>query len=76
MPGVACLDLWGVMMRKAGWEGKEGEELVGSKKRERSEVLGELLQDGAYGPFGVFGEGWMEGRGRVERGVDGGVEDC
>jgi hypothetical protein len=74
MPGVACLDLWGVMMRKAGWEGKEGEELIGSKKRERSEVLGELLSDGVYVLFGVFGEGWMGGR--VERGVDGGVEDC
>lgn len=68
------MDLWGVMMRKAGWEGKEGEELIGSKKRERSEVLGELLSDGVYVLFGVFGEGWMGGR--VERGVDGGVEDC
>lgn len=38
-------------MREAGWEGREGEELVGSKRRERSEVLGELLRDGAYNSF-------------------------
>ena len=34
--GVAVLHLWDIMMRKAGGEGKEGEELVGSRKRERS----------------------------------------
>jgi len=68
------LDGWGVILGMGGWLGKEGEELIGSKKRERSEVLGELLSDGVYVLFGVFGEGWMGGR--VERGVDGGVEDC
>lgn len=46
--GVPCLDLWGVMMKIAGWEGKKGEVLVGSKRRERSDVLGELLRDGLH----------------------------
>jgi len=45
------------MMRKAGWEGKEGEELVGSKAREKSEVLGELLRDGAHALLVVVGVG-------------------
>lgn len=43
---IPCLDLWSIMMKKAGWEGKEGEELVGCKKRERSKVLNDLLSDG------------------------------
>lgn len=43
---VAVLDLWGIVMKKAGWKGKDGEVLVGSRKRERSEVLGEMLHDG------------------------------
>lgn len=38
------LDLWSIFMRKAGW--KEGMSLPGSKKVERSRVLGELLHDG------------------------------
>ncbi|KAL8796389.1 MAG: hypothetical protein Q9195_001296 [Heterodermia aff. obscurata] len=45
---VAVIDLWGIMMEKAGWEGKDGEVLVGSRKRERSEVLGEMLHDGLH----------------------------
>jgi len=44
-------------MRKAGWEGREGEELVGSKARERSEVLRELLRDGAYALLVCWGGG-------------------
>ena len=45
---AVVVDLWGIMMKKAGWDGKEGEVLVGSKKRERSGVLGELLKDGEF----------------------------
>ena len=43
---VAVLDLWAIMMEKAGWKGTDGEVLVGSRKRERSDVLGEMLHDG------------------------------
>lgn len=43
---VAVVDLWSIMMKKAGWKGNAGEVLVGSRKRERSEVLGEMLLDG------------------------------
>lgn len=43
--GVECLNLWGLIMEKAGWKG-EGETLVGCKERERSEVLEKLLKDG------------------------------
>lgn len=46
--GVAVLDLWGIMMEKAGWEGKHGEVLVGSKKRKKSKMLGEMLCDGEW----------------------------
>lgn len=42
--GVVVLDLWSVFMAEAGW--KEGEPLPGSKKADRSRVLGELLSDG------------------------------
>ena len=38
-------------MRKAGWEGKEGEKLIGSKSRAKSEELGELLRDGTLTLF-------------------------
>ncbi|KAI9874667.1 MAG: hypothetical protein M1830_009430 [Pleopsidium flavum] len=41
---VVVLDLWSVFMGEAGW--KDGMPLIGSKKVERSEVLGELLHDG------------------------------
>jgi len=41
---IVVLDLWSIFMRKAGW--KEGMSLPGSKKVERSRVLGELLHDG------------------------------
>lgn len=43
---MAVVDLWGCMMREAGWKGGEGEVLVGSKRRERSVVLGGFLRDG------------------------------
>ena len=43
---VAVVDLWTIMMKKAGWKGNDEEVLVGSRKRERNEVLGEMLQDG------------------------------
>ena len=42
--GVAVLDIWSIMMAKAGW--KEGEPLVGSKKVARNEALEGLLIDG------------------------------
>lgn len=42
--GVAVLDIWSIMMAKAGW--KEGEPLVGSKKVARNEVLDAFLIDG------------------------------
>ena len=42
--GVVVLDLWSILMKKAGW--KEGMPLYGSKKIERSRVFGELLHDG------------------------------
>ena len=38
------LDVWSTFMAKAGW--KEGEQLVGSKKVARNEVLEKLLNDG------------------------------
>jgi len=41
---VVVLDLWSIVMGEAGW--KKGMPLVGSKKVQRSEVLGELLHDG------------------------------
>ncbi|KAG6989003.1 hypothetical protein G7Y79_00066g095210 [Physcia stellaris] len=46
--GVAVIHLWEIMMKKAGWEGKEGEVLVGSKKREKSQALEEMLVDGLH----------------------------
>lgn len=46
--GVAVIHLWEIMMKKAGWEGKEGEVLVGSKKREKSQALEEMLVDGEF----------------------------
>ena len=42
--GVAVLDIWSIMMAKAGW--REGEPLAGSKKVARNEVLEGLLIDG------------------------------
>lgn len=42
--GVVVLDVWSTFMAKAGW--KEGEQLVGSKKVARNEVLEKLLNDG------------------------------
>ena len=42
--GVAVLDIWSIMMAKAGW--REGEPLVGSKEVARNEVLEGLLIDG------------------------------
>ena len=41
---VEVLDIWSIMMAKAGW--KDGEPLVGSKKVARNKVLDELLVDG------------------------------
>lgn len=41
---VTVLDIWSIMMAKAGW--KEGEPLVGSKHVERSKILDDLLVDG------------------------------
>ena len=46
--GVSCVDMWGVMMGLAGWRQGQEEALQGSKKRERSEVLDELLGDGLH----------------------------
>lgn len=45
---VACVDLWGLFMRLAGWKAHEGEVLVGDRRRERSEVLEVLLRDGLH----------------------------
>ena len=42
--GVAVLDIWSIIMAKAGW--REGEPLVGSKNVARNEVLEGLLIDG------------------------------
>ena len=41
---VGCVDLWNVFMKAAGW--REGDRLVGSRRVERSKILGELLKDG------------------------------
>ena len=46
--GVSCVDMWGVMMGLAGWRQGQEEALQGSKERERSEVLAELLGDGLH----------------------------
>ena len=46
--GVSCVDLWGVMMGLAGWRQGQEEALQGSKEREKSEVLAELLGDGLH----------------------------
>ena len=42
--GVAVLDIWSIMMAKAGW--REGQPLPGSKDVERNEVLEGMLIDG------------------------------
>lgn len=42
--GVAVLDIWSIIMARAGW--REGEPLAGSKKVARNEVLEGLLVDG------------------------------
>jgi len=42
--GVAVLDLWSIMMAKTGW--REGKDLPGSKKAEKSEILEKMLIDG------------------------------
>jgi len=44
--GVAVLDVWSIFMEKAGWKGGEGEVLPGSLEGGKSEVLGELSDDG------------------------------
>ena len=41
---VPVLDLWSIMMAKAGW--KEGDKLLGSRDAPRNEVLDNLLSDG------------------------------
>ena len=43
---LPMVDLWSLFMKQAGWDGRS--ELVGSRKCERSEVLGELLSDGLH----------------------------
>ena len=78
---VAVLDIWSIMMAKAGW--KEGELLVGSKKVERSKVLDELLVDGKSiaqggqlscmlieGPRPAFSASGIQSLVRVYDGVD------
>lgn len=42
---VAVLDLWGSMMRKAGWEEGQGD-LAGSKELPQNQVLVDLMEDG------------------------------
>ncbi|KAL6717055.1 hypothetical protein ACLMJK_004969 [Lecanora helva] len=42
--GLHVLDIWSIFMSMTGW--KEGQDLVGSKKVERSKVLDSLLADG------------------------------
>jgi len=44
--GVAVVDLWTAIMKKAGWQ--EGDTLPGSKTAPRSPVLGSLLLDGLH----------------------------
>ena len=44
--GVVVLDLWSIMMEKAGW--KEGMPLIGSKEVERSQFLRKILRDGKW----------------------------
>ena len=43
---LPMVDLWSLFMKKAGWDGES--ELVGSRKCERSKVLGDLLLDGLH----------------------------
>jgi lysophospholipase L1-like esterase len=43
---LPMVDLWSLFMKQAGWDGRS--ELAGSRKCERSEVLGELLSDGLH----------------------------
>ncbi|RMZ92375.1 hypothetical protein DV736_g365, partial [Chaetothyriales sp. CBS 134916] len=46
---LPCIDLWSMFMTKAGWKGPGSDEkLIGSRKRERSQVLDELLDDGLH----------------------------
>ncbi|KAH8196657.1 hypothetical protein TruAng_009181 [Truncatella angustata] len=43
---VPVFDLWGCLMRRAGWS--DGGELAGAKDAPRSDVLGQLLSDGVH----------------------------
>ncbi|EXJ54499.1 hypothetical protein A1O7_09839 [Cladophialophora yegresii CBS 114405] len=45
---LPVLDLWTVFMRRAGWTEGSTSALAGSKDAPRSEVLGELLEDGLH----------------------------
>jgi len=44
--GSACIDLWGLMMRTAGW--KEGGPLYGSRQVKKNAWLAERLYDGLH----------------------------
>ncbi|KAL2047086.1 hypothetical protein N7G274_001105 [Stereocaulon virgatum] len=58
---ITVLDIWSIMMAKAGW--KEGEPLVGSKQVERSKILDDLLVDGLHflpAAYKVLYESMME----------------
>jgi lysophospholipase L1-like esterase len=49
--GVVTLDLWTVMMEKAGW--RDGDALAGAKELGRNEVFTELMHDGLhFNPMG------------------------
>ncbi len=45
---LPVLDLWTIFMRKAGWQEGSTGALIGSKDAPRSQVLGELLDDGLH----------------------------
>ncbi|RMZ74802.1 hypothetical protein DV737_g5725, partial [Chaetothyriales sp. CBS 132003] len=64
---LPCIDLWSVFMTKAGWKGPgSGEKLIGSKERERSRVLNELLDDGLHLSPQGYNVLWHELRALIE----------
>lgn len=44
--GLACLDIWTAMMKRAGWDPASDAPLPGSKKQKPNEVLASFLSDG------------------------------
>ncbi|RMD43353.1 hypothetical protein DV735_g1739, partial [Chaetothyriales sp. CBS 134920] len=65
--GLPYVDLWTVLMTKAGWKGPGSKDkLIGSKERERSLVLDELLTDGLHLSSQGYQLLWVELKALIE----------